>query len=268
MTETFSDSLKRLRIELNRRGISRPDAVIVLGSGLGALTDELAGARIWDYGDIPGFPVPAVPGHAGRLAFGRLSGKTVLLLSGRFHIYEGHSSQTAAFPALVAAALGASVFILTNAAGAVNPQWKPGDIMVFEDHIGFLCPNPLIGAPDFVDMSDVYSRGLRRKAFEAAAACGLDLKSGVYFFTTGPSYETPAEVRAAARLGADAVGMSTVPEAVAAASLGLQTAAFSCLTNMAAGITGGKLNHKEVTETAGRQKAVFIRFMKEFIERV
>lgn len=268
MTETFSDSLKRILIELTRHGISRPEAVVVLGSGLGALTDELAGARIWNYSDISGFPVSTVPGHAGRLAFGRLSGKTIVLLSGRFHIYEGHSSQTAAFPALVAAALGASVFILTNAAGAVNPQWKPGDIMVFEDHIGFLCPNPLIGAPDFVDMSDVYSRKLRQKAFEAAAACGLDLKSGVYFFTTGPSYETPAEVKAAACLGADAVGMSTVPEAIAAASLGLQTAAFSCLTNMAAGITGEKLNHKEVTETANRQKAIFIHFMKEFIERV
>ena len=268
MTEIFSDTILRLKKELTNRGCPSAETAVVLGSGLGALTDELTEKTVFKYAEIPGFPVSTVPGHAGTLSVGRLGGKTVALFGGRFHIYEGYSAKTAGFPALAAAALGAETLLLTNAAGAVNPQWKPGDIMVFEDHIAFLAPNPLIGSPDFIDMTDAYSRELRQKAFEAAAAVGTDLKSGVYFFTTGPSYETPAEVRAAARLGADAVGMSTVPEAILAARLGLKTAAFSCLTNMAAGITGEKLNHKEVTETADRQKAVFIAFMKELISRI
>lgn len=268
MTENFSEIILNIQKELEARGCPKAETAVVLGSGLGALADELTERTVLKYSEIPGFPVSTVSGHAGVLSIGQLGGKTVAFFGGRFHIYEGNSATVAGFPALAAAALGVQTLVLTNAAGAVNPHWKPGDIMVFEDHIAFLAPNPLIGAPDFIDLSDVYSRQLRQKAFEAAAVCKLDLKSGVYFFTTGPSYETPAEVRAAAKLGADAVGMSTVPESILAARLGLKTAAFSCLTNMAAGITGQKLNHKEVTETANRQKSIFISFMKEFLSRI
>lgn len=268
MTEIFSDSLLKIKRELQEHSYPSIEGAVVLGSGLGSLADELTNKLTWNYADLPGFPRSTVPGHAGCLSIGRLGGKTVALFSGRFHVYEGYSTSIAAFPTIVAHELGAPTLVLTNAAGAVNSQWKPGDIMVFEDHIGFLCPNPLMGAPNFIDLTDVYNKELRKKALEVADKMGLDLKRGVYFFTTGPSYETPAEVRAAAILGADAVGMSTVPEAIMAARLGLKTVAFSCLTNMAAGITGQKLNHNEVTETANRQKNLFITFMKNFIEYI
>jgi purine-nucleoside phosphorylase len=242
-----------------RLGARRPDVGIVLGSGLGGLTQGIGDPVRIGYRDVPGFPCPTVPGHGGELVAGTLCGRTVLAQSGRFHMYEGHEAATCALPVRVFAELGISVLIVTNAAGGIRRTFSPGTLMLIADHINLTFRNPLIGAvlgreERFPDMSDPYDRALRAGAAAAARARGITLETGVYAGVLGPSYETPAEIRMLERLGADAVGMSTVIEVIAARARGLRCLGISTITNAAAGITVARLSHEEVTAAAERVK--------------
>jgi purine-nucleoside phosphorylase len=240
-----------------------PEVGLILGSGLGFFADDRIDVvgRL-PYGDIEGFPVSTVPGHAGQFVFGELEGKRVICMQGRFHYYEGYSMQQLTLPIRLMAKLGVKTLFVTNAAGGIHPDYTPGDFMLLSDHINFLGTNPLIGAHTgegarFPDMSAVYDPDLRAKIRQQAVADGVDLKEGVYLATTGPSFETPAEIRAFAALGADAVGMSTVPEAIVARQLGLRVIGISCITNAAAGLSKNPLSHEEVSETADRVRPQF-----------
>ena len=235
----------------------RPTVAIVLGSGRGALADRLTGAVRIPYSEIPGFHVPTVEGHRGELVVGTLAGKTVVAQSGRFHLYEGHAADVAALPARVFATLGATVFMATNAAGGIRPSFTPGTLMLITDHLNLTARNPLIGPvaagePRFPDMSAAYDPGLRALAREVAGEKGIRLEQGVYACLLGPSYETPAEIRMLATLGADAVGMSTVPEVIVARARGMRCLGISTITNAAAGVSSATLSHAEVMETAGK----------------
>ena len=247
------------------------DIGIVLGSGLGEMAEAIEDAVIIDYHDIPHFPVSTVPGHKGRLVIGHLEGRTVLCMQGRFHYYEGWSMEEVVYPIRVMRMLGIGTLILTNAAGCVNEAWKPGDLMVITDHIKLIADNPLRGAnpdalgPRFFDMTRAYDRGLAALAESAAGSLGITVRKGVYMFFAGPSFETPAEIRFARIAGADAVGMSTVPEAIAASHMGMRTLGISCLTNMAAGILGQPLSHAEVLETGERAKASFMALVRSVL---
>ena len=234
----------------------RPTIGLVLGSGLGDFADTLEDAIRIPYQEIPNFPVPTVPGHSGALVFGKKCGRTVVVLQGRIHYYEGLPQQEITLPVRVLAALGVKTLVLTNACGGVNLSFRPGDLMLISDHINFSGANPLIGAnldafgPRFPDMSDLYTASLRAAIKEKAAAAGIGLQEGVYAMYSGPNYETPAEIRMFRILGADTVGMSTVPEALVAGHCGMQVVGISCVTNMAAGVLPVKLSHAEVMETA------------------
>lgn len=249
----------------------RPRLAIVLGSGFHAAAREVEIEREIPYGQLPGFPRPSVPGHAGKLIAGRLGGTPVLLLSGRAHYYEGHDMGMVTFGARALAALGITDLLLTNAAGGINPRFRRGDFMVIDDHINLMGTNPLRGPcaeglSRFVDLSVAYDAGLRRLLRQAGARCGMKLRGGVYLAVSGPNYETPAEIRAFARLGADAVGMSTVPEAIVARQCGMRVAGLSCITNLAAGIHGGELSHAEVLETAERSGNAGARLITTFCQ--
>jgi purine-nucleoside phosphorylase len=256
-----------------RAGGRAPEIAVVLGSGLGGFFDRVTDAFTCEYGEVPEWPASAVAGHAGRLGIGRLSGRTVAVLSGRVHVYEGHEMDRVVFATRVMARLGVKAIVLTNAAGGINPAFGKGALMVIDDHINFLGRNPLTGANDdrfgvrFPDMTEVYSARLRRIADEASAACGVAVQHGVYLAVPGPSYETPAEIRAFRTLGADAVGMSTVPEAIAARHMGLEVLGISCITNMAAGMLPETLNHEDVFEIANRVKGAFSALLEGIIER-
>lgn len=236
-----------------------PEAAIILGSGLGELGEQIENAVAVDYGTLPGFPVSTAPGHKGRFLLGTLGGKAVVCMQGRLHFYEGHSMADVILPVRVMRMLGAKTLIVTNAAGGINTSFSVGDIMLIEDHINFMGKNPLVGANDetlgcrFPDMSFAYSPELRALAERCAGKIGTQLCKGVYLACSGPSYETPAEIRAFRTLGADAVGMSTVPEVIAANHCGMRVLAFSLISNMAAGILRQPLTEEEVLE-AGRQK--------------
>jgi purine-nucleoside phosphorylase len=219
---------------------------IVLGSGLGGLSDEIEGAVAVPYGKIPHFPVSGVPGHRGSFIGGHLCHQPVAALAGRVHLYEGLSPQVVTFPMRVLAALGARVVIITAAVGCLDPDRSPGDIVALSDHINFMGANPLTGEPNFVDLTTLYDPTLRQMAARVAAENRIRLAEGVYAAMPGPCYETPAEIRALRTLGADVVGMSTVPEAILAHSLGLRVLGLTLVTNMAAGITGAPLTHEEV----------------------
>jgi purine-nucleoside phosphorylase len=251
-----------------------PEIALILGSGLGDMAEEVEGKTTIDYKDIPNFPVSTVQGHKGRLVFGTLSGKKVAFMQGRFHYYEGYKMEDVVFPVWVFKALGVQKLIVTNAAGGVNTGFQPGDLMLIRDHINYTNNNPLIGpnldvfGPRFPDMSEAYSKELMDTVKASASANGIKLKEGTYIFLTGPSYETPAEIKAFRILGADAVGMSTVPEVVAANHCGIKTAGISCITNMAAGILDQPLNHKEVMETADRVKENFTKLIKSVVENI
>jgi purine-nucleoside phosphorylase len=251
-----------------------PETAIVLGSGLGDFADTLLDAIATPYGDIPNWPASKVIGHAGRLVIGNVAGKRVAALAGRVHYYEGHDLGTIVFAVRVMGRLGVKRVILTNAAGGINTTFAQGALMVIDDHINFLGSNPLVGAnddrfgPRFPDMSDVYSTRLRKVADEAARAVKVPVSHGVYIAVHGPSYETPAEIRAFRTLGADAVGMSTVPEAIAARHMGLEVLGISCITNMAAGVLPQPLDHNEVMETARRVRGSFIALLEAIIERL
>jgi len=242
----------------------RPTLAIVLGSGFHHVLSELRVKKKISYAKIPGFPVPTVSGHAGELYFGHLGKTPVLVLSGRAHFYEGHPMERVTFAVRALAAFGIRDLLLTNAAGGINKKFHAGDFMVLTDHINFMGANPLRGAPHFVDLTRVYDARLSALLFRAGKSCNLRLQRGVYLAVSGPSYETPAEIRAFARLGADAVGMSTVPEAIVARQCGLNVAAVSCITNLAAGISQEKLSHAEVLETVERVKTLAAKLLKYF----
>ncbi len=251
-----------------------PQIGLILGSGLGVLADEITEPVKIPYGEIPHFPVSTVEGHAGMFVFGKLSGKTVVAMQGRFHYYEGYSQQQTTFPVRVMQALGVETLLITNAAGGINTSFKPGDLMILTDHLNFSGNNPLIGknldelGPRFPDMSEVYSRKLVTSIENTALKLGIPLRKGVYVIMSGPSYETPAEIRMLRTLGADAVGMSTVPEAIVANHCGMQVAGISCITNMAAGILDQPLNHQEVMETAEMVRVRFIELVKGIVGTV
>jgi len=248
-----------------------PDVAIVLGSGLGGFASSLGNALSIPYGDIPNWPDANVVGHEGRLVIGEIAGRCVAALSGRAHFYEGHELRTVTFATRVLGMLGVKTLILTNAAGGINTAFAPGDLMVIDDHINLLGSNPLVGPNDerfgvrFPDLTHVYSPRLRRVADDTAAAQGIALRHGVYAACHGPSYETPAEVRYLRLIGADAVGMSTVPEAIVARHMGIEVLGISCITNFAAGVLPQPLNHGEVLETAQRVRLTFIALLKGVI---
>jgi len=254
---------------LQRLSRLRPTLALVLGSGFHHILSELEVDAEVPYTRLPGFPKPSVSGHAGQLLVGRLGGTPVLVLSGRAHYYEGHPMRVVTFAVRTLAAYGIRDVLLTNAAGGLNAAFRPGDFMVLTDHINLMGVNPLRGAPvpglaRFVDLTCAYDPGLRRLLGRAGRTCGGKLRAGVYLAVCGPSYETPAEIRAFARLGADAVGMSTVPEAIVARQCELKVAGVSCITNLAAGRSRRTLSHAEVLETAERVKIVAARMLKEF----
>jgi len=249
----------------------RPPLAIVLGSGFHHALTELRVDKKISYAKIPGFPKPTVSGHAGELYFGHLGKTPVLVLSGRAHFYEGHEMERVTFATRTLAAFGITDLLLTNAAGGLNKNFHAGDFMVLTDHINFMGDNPLRGAaipglPRFVDLTETYDKKLQELLFRAGKISKLKLQRGVYLAVSGPSYETPAEIRAFAKLGADAVGMSTVPEAIVARQCGLNVAAISCITNLAAGISKEKLSHGEVLETAERVKKSGAQLIKNFAE--
>jgi purine-nucleoside phosphorylase len=240
-----------------RLGSLEPRTAIVLGSGLGFLADEVRSAVRIPYAEIPGFPQPGVAGHKGELVAGTLDGVSVLIQSGRFHLYEGHEAQVAALPVRVMATLGVRTLIVTNAAGGVRLTFRPGTLMLIADHINLMFRNPLTGPvlegeERFPDMSEPYDAALRALARDAAREAKIPLEEGVYAGLLGPSYETPAEIRMLQRLGADAVGMSTVPEVIVARVRGMRCLGFSTITNLATGISPAALSHQEVLEV-GRQ---------------
>jgi purine-nucleoside phosphorylase len=254
--------------------IDPPKVGLILGSGLGAYADRLEGGTAIDYAEIPGFPRSKVVGHQGRLIIGKRAGVTCVAMQGRVHMYEGHSAATVAFPARVLVALGAKVLVVTNAAGGLNPTWPPGTLMLIRDHIDMLRDHPLRGpnddrlGPRFPDMTQAYAAELRQLVQAAAARQNIALVEGVYVAMPGPTYETPAEVAMLQRLGADATGMSTVPEVIVARHMGARVIGISCITNHAAGITGHPLSHDEVTETAAKVRTTFERLLDAIIGEV
>jgi purine-nucleoside phosphorylase len=250
-----------------------PVCGIVLGSGLGGLAAKVEQATRIPFARVPGFPSATVTGHAGQLILGTLAGRPVALMAGRFHMYEGHSATVAAFPVRVLHALGAPVYLASNAAGGVRRTFAPGDLMLIADHLNLMYRNPLTGPVEagderFPDMSDPYDPLLQHQLQEAARAVGVTLQVGVYGGLLGPTYETPAEVRMLERMGVDAVGMSTVPEVVVARAIGMRVAAVSCITNKAAGMSLQPLNHAEVVETGQAVARDFEALISEFVRRL
>ena len=252
---------------------SIPSVSVVLGSGLGVIEAELSGAVVVPFAEVPGYPTPGVEGHAGRYVVGRLGGVDVLLQCGRFHCYEGHPPEVVAAPVRVAAALGVRVVVFTNAAGAIRGTLEPGDLVLLEDHLNLMFGSPLSGPVHpgetrFPDMSCPYDAVLSRLALDAAIESGSSLQEGTYAAVLGPAYETPAEVRMLARLGADVVGMSTVPEVLVARSLGIRCLAFSVVTNKAAGLGQGALSHQEVIQGGRRAGVRLARLLTCLLPRV
>lgn len=270
LIEMLEESASFVKEKIGER---KPVIAIILGSGLGDLADSLYDSVAIDYADIPHFPVSTVPGHKGKLVIGKLGGKTILCMQGRIHYYEGWSMSQVVYPVQVIKKLGIDNLFVTNAAGCVNLAWKPGDLMIITDHIKLVADNPMRGqnldvlGPRFFDMSNAYDKGLVSLATGAAIGKGITIRKGVYMYFAGPNFETPAEIRFARTAGADAVGMSTVPEAIAAAHMGMRTLGISCLTNMAAGILDEPLSHAEVLETGERVKKTFSSLVKEIIKR-
>lgn len=266
--ENLKESSAYILSKLDGRKV---ELAIVLGSGLGDLGDEVKNPVIIDYKDIPHFPVSTVQGHKGRLIIGELEGRTVMCMQGRFHFYEGYSMEECVYPIRTMFMLGIKSLILTNAAGCVNKEWNVGDLMLITDHIKLCAESPCRGPNNdelgarFFDMTGAYSKDLQKVAREAAEKNNITLREGVYMFMSGPNFETPAEIRFARTAGADACGMSTVPEAIAASQMGFRTMGISCMTNMAAGILDQPLNHEEVLETGRIVKTKFTALVKTII---
>lgn len=265
------EKLCRCVQEVKKKIDFQPEVALVLGSGLGEYAREMDVKAVVPYKEIPGFPVSTVAGHQGRFLFGYVKQVPVVAMQGRVHYYEGYPITDVVLPVRLMGLLGAKKLILTNAAGGVNFSFNPGTLMVITDHIASMVPNPLIGpnieelGTRFPDMSEIYDRKLREIILQAGRNTGVSLQQGVYVQLTGPSYESPAEIRMCRAMGADAVGMSTACEAVAALHMGLQVCGISCITNMAAGMSGQPLNHEEVQETADRVAEEFCRLVTETI---
>ncbi len=251
-----------------------PRVAVVLGSGLGAFADTLRDAAVIPYSEIPEWPQSTAMGHAGKLVVGTLDGLPVAALSGRVHLYEGYTAQQVVFGVRTLGMLDVESFVLTNAAGGVNPSYKPGQLVLISDHINLMGQNPLTGpndealGPRFPDMSEAYSKRYREMAREAGREMGLELAEGVYAALPGPNYETPAEIRYLRAIGADLVGMSTVPETLAANHMGFKVLGISCVTNLAAGVTDQKLDHKEVLEVGERVKDSMIELLRRVLPRL
>ncbi|OPH60847.1 purine-nucleoside phosphorylase [Paenibacillus ferrarius] len=250
----------------------KPQIGLILGSGLGVLADLIEQPIVVDYARIPHFPVSTVEGHAGELVVGTIQGKQVVMMKGRFHAYEGYGAETVSFPVRVMKELGIEILIVTNAAGGINETYQVGDLMVISDHLNLTFRNPLIGPNDnalgarFPDMSEAYSKRLRKLAHEVAASQDFKLQEGVYVGLLGPNYETPAEIRMFRTLGGDSVGMSTVPEVIVARHAGIEVLGFSCISNMASGILDQPLSHAEVMETTEKVKPKFLKLVLGIIE--
>jgi purine-nucleoside phosphorylase len=250
----------------------RPSIGLVLGSGLGAFAQTLERATAVPYGQIPHFPAATAPGHGGELVLGHAGGVPVAVMSGRVHYYEGYRMDQVVFPVRVLARLGVKILILTNAGGSVNVNYKPGELMVIEDHINYMGTNPLLGpneeqfGPRFFDMTEPYDARLREIAEKACWKAGVPVRKGIYIAFTGPSYETPAEIKMARTMGADAVGMSTVPEVIAARHMGIRVLALSCLTNMASGVLKKKLDHREVLAVGEKVKTGLLDALNRIIQ--
>ena len=252
----------------------QPRVAVVLGSGLGAFADALDHAVTILYADIPGWPQSTAVGHAGKMVIGLAGGVPVAALAGRAHLYEGYTAQQAAFGVRTLGRLGVKSFVLTNAAGGVNVAYQPGALVLISDHINLLGQNPLSGpndetlGPRFPDMSEAYSKTCRAAAREVGRSMGMEMPEGVYAAVPGPSYETPAEIRYLRAIGADLVGMSTVPETIAANHMGLRVLGISCVTNHAAGVVDQKLDHKEVLEVGGRMKGTLIELLRRIVPKL
>jgi len=252
----------------------RPAVAVVLGSGLGAFADEMTEAVKINYGDIPHFSRSTAAGHAGQLVIGKVGAYPVATMQGRVHLYEGHSAAKSAFPMRVFGRMGVRAAILTNAAGGINLDYSQGGLVVIRDHINLMGQNPLVGqederfGPRFIDMTEVYSKAYRKIALDAAAQLGIKMPEGVYAALLGPSYETPAEIRYLRAIGADLVGMSTVPEVIVARQMKIKVLAISCVTNMAAGVVDAPLNHEEVLETGRRVAGQFKALLQAVIPRI
>ena len=252
----------------------KPEIALILGSGLGDFAKEIDIKKTIPYSDIPGFPVSTVPGHKGQFVFGFLGSAPIVIMQGRVHYYEGYPISDVVLPTRVMKLLGAKVLFLTNAAGGINPDFSAGNLMLISDHISNFIPSPLIGenidqlGTRFPDMSEIYSKDLRDIVKRVSENHGIDLKSGVYIQLTGPNFETPAEIRMCRALGADAVGMSTACEAMAARHMGMKIVGVSVISNMAAGITKNPLTHEEVQETADKTAPVFKKLLYESIEKI
>lgn len=250
----------------------KPTLGLILGSGLGVLAEEIENPITIPYADIPDFPVSTVEGHAGQLVAGQLEGKQVIAMQGRFHFYEGYSMDQVTFPVRVMKELGIEQLFVTNAAGGINEDFKPGDLMIINDHINNMGTNPLIGPNNeqlgarFPDMSEAYDSNLINHAKQCAQDLNIRTQEGVYVGNTGPSYETGAEIKMLRLLGGDAVGMSTVPEVIVANHSGLRVLGISCISNMAAGILDQPLSHEEVIETTAQVREDFLRFVKKIIQ--
>jgi purine-nucleoside phosphorylase len=271
---TYFDRVNAAAEYIRAKAGVAPAIAVVLGSGLGAFAESLDDRVEIPYEFIPDWPASRVIGHAGKLVVGRAAGKRVIALAGRVHFYEGHQLAVVTFATRVLGALGVKTLVLTNAAGGINTKFAQGALMVIDDHINLLGSNPLIGPNEerfglrFPDMSEVYSRRLRALVDDAARSMDLPIEHGVYIAVSGPSYETPAEIRAFRVLGADAVGMSTVPEAITARHMGIEVLGISCISNMAAGILPQPLTAEEVIETTGRVRAQFIGLLEGVIARL
>ncbi|MBZ5534454.1 MAG: purine-nucleoside phosphorylase [Acidobacteriia bacterium] len=259
---------------LRHRSGLRPRIAVVLGSGLGAFADQIANRQVVPYPEIPHFPRSTVQGHSGNLVLGEVGKVPVAVMQGRVHYYEGYSMQEVTFPTKVLARLGIRRLIFTNAAGGINKRFKPGRLMIIEDHLNLQSTNPLLGPNEdrfglrFFDMSEAYDPRMRKVASAAARKLTLSVHRGIYAGLTGPSYETPAEIRMLRTLGADAVGMSTVPEVIVANHMGVKCLGISCITNMAAGVIKQKVNHEEVMLMGERVKGDFIRLLRAIIPRL
>lgn len=271
---TAEEKLEKCYESFRRKIDFKPLIALVLGSGLGALADEIEVKAVLDYDDIEGFPLSTVPGHKGRFVFGYIGNAPVVIMQGRVHYYEGYSMQDVVLPTRLMRKMGAEVLFLTNASGAANPNYSAGDFMLISDQIANFVPSPLIGANfeslgvRFPDMSDIYNKELRKIIRNTAEELGIKLQEGVYIQLTGPNFESPSEVKMCRLLGADAIGMSTACEAIAANHTGMKIAGISCVANLGCGLTDTPLTHKEVIEAADKAAPLFKKLIRASIENI